>query len=68
MTAKKTLEAPKANNHISDSNFTINNSANEYTVAAIEALASAAAANANAIAEIARALKGSDCAAIRINT
>lgn len=55
-TKKRTATQPATN--ISDCNFTNTSAANEHTRAAVEALANAAARNADAIAEIARALKG----------
>lgn len=48
----------KVGAHIENVNITNSSAANEHTRAAVEALAGAATANANAIAEIARALKG----------
>ncbi len=58
MKAKKKDEKPTIS--ISDVSITteVKTEANEHTRAAVEALARAAEANANAIAEIAKALKG----------
>lgn len=65
--ASSTTEAPSTQDTASSGlTYTITNcsvvnssAANEHTRAAVEALAAAAKANADAIAEIARALKGS---------
>ena len=51
------MTRPKPRIEISNCTITTNNAANEHTRAAVEALAKAAEANANAIREIAEALK-----------
>lgn len=60
MTAKKGTTVNKTGAHIANCSVTVNNStaANEHTASAIAALANAAKANADALAEMARALKG----------
>lgn len=59
MTKQKQQPQTKVGAHIENVTVTNISAANEHTRAAVEALAAAATANANAIAEIARALKGS---------
>lgn len=59
MPSRKTATPPAAGTVIQDVNVSdVSNAANKHTRAAIEALAAAATANANAIAAIAKALEG----------
>jgi hypothetical protein len=58
MTAKKAQPAAAPSFSVSNCNITNTSAANEHTREAVEALAAAAGKNADAIAEIARALKG----------
>ena len=59
-TKKKFVEAqaPASGTVISNCNISTHSAANEHTRAAVEALAAAAQANAEAIAQIAKALQG----------
>jgi hypothetical protein len=59
MATKKPASAPAPSYTVKDCSFVNTSAANEHTRAAVEALAAAAKANADAIAEIAKSLQGS---------